>query len=341
MVPCEIPFRGEGSGLDRLFSWIGLILLGAGLTAGCESKSAQTPGDRLAQALAALDAGELAAAEEQLLGYLQEHPESQVAHDELRWLYFNQFRLRDVERLAREGVEEHPGEHAYLMHALMTEFRPPVPQEGLPYLEGIEQQYPGQWRVLVALGYAHWQIGHLDRARENFNAALELAPSNLETRLTVAEFLLEQTQFSTVKDLLAPWGTPLAPVSPCEQNDRWWAIQAQLAMSQKDWAVALGCLQHAQKLRSWDIAYVQQIGAIFQQMGRAEEAAAAFKSAHELEENQMALNELVLSGAVTTPTPAVCEEVAQRCEFRGQTWLAKGWRTLGKRLRSGTAALHQ
>jgi len=303
---------------------------------GCEN---QSPGARtadLSQALQLLDSGELDAAETALTDYVKRHPESSVAHEELRWLYFNQFRPRDVERLVEEGIRRHPGDHEYLRHAMLTQFRPQLPQEGLAYLEQVQQQHPGQLRVLLGLGYAYWHLGELQRARETFHAAIQRAPQDFEVQLLVAEFLIEQNESDLAAELLGIQKSLAKTNSVAAQtDDRWWWLCSLIAESRNELPQAWEQVQQASRLRPFEIKYIQRQGLLLQRLGQAEAAAKVFEQAHELEANQMALNEIVLSGAVSVPTPVLCEEIAGRYEVRDQPSLADSWRLLGQRLQAG------
>lgn len=306
-----------------------------GLT-GCENQSPAPHASDLSQALELLGAGQLEAAEAALTDYLATHPESSVAHEELRWLYFNQFRTRDVERLVEEGIRRHPGEHEFLRHAMLTQFRPQLPQEGLAYLEQVQQQHPGQLRVLLGLGFAYWHLGELQQAREAFNAALKRAPQDFEVQVLVAEFLIEQNEYDLAAELLGiQESSAKAHDLAAKTDDRWWWLCSLIAESRDHLPLALEQVQQASRLRPFEIKYIQRQGLLLQRLGKAEAAALAFEQAHDMEANQMALNEIVLSGAVSVPTPVLCEEIAGRYEVRGQQSLAEGWRLLGQRLQAG------
>ena len=317
--------RGGGAvGKALMVLW---FLVGCGKTAPPEVPAT------LPEALQWLKEGQLEAAEQVLEAYLSEHPASVTANDELRWLYFNEFRSRDVERVVRQSLQQHPGRHEFLMHALMTQFRPPLPQEGIGYLEKAQREHPNQQPVLTALGYGYWQLGRLDEARKSLNAALAVAPLDSETRLIAAEFLMEQNQPQEAGKLLKS-ATNSSP--NLKADDRWWWLNSRLSEGENDFAHALRQIDQALKLRPFEIKYVHRRGMILQRLGRGEDAAAAFRRANDLEAKQMKLTEIVLSGELMEPTPALCEEIAALCKFRGQTLQADGWRLLSERLKTGT-----
>lgn len=315
--------------------WL-LFLFLCGWSSGCDTKPAVPDDAVLTQALQWLDDGQVAAAEQALREYWKAHPDSQLAQDELRWLCFHQFRFRDVEQIARAGVERHPGDPIYLVHAMMTRFRPPVPQEGLAQLESIQQRHPGQLRVLVGLAYANWHLGELERASEFFNQALQQSPADHETRLLAAEFLIERNQYETAVKLLEfpadPMGSAPAYFEP---DDRWWWLWCQVDIARDQWDPALEHVRQALFRRPGEIRYVQRQGLILQRLQQATAAAEVFQHAQELEAHQMALNEFVLSGAVQSPSADQCIEAAGHCEALGWNWLATGWRLRSDRLRSG------
>jgi tetratricopeptide (TPR) repeat protein len=273
------------------------------------------------------------AGEEALVRHLEqyppgpEHPDSQAAREELKWIYFNQFRRRELEQLLQTSLARHPGDYALLADLLNIEFRRQLAQEGIGHLKSVNQKQPGQPSVLLALGFCHWQLGDVKTAWEQIQAAMDLRPEHLETRLVAAEILLEQNQLESAEALLAAGdGASTSLKERFQKDDRWWWLRSKLAEVRGDDELALEYLEKALALRPSELQYVHRRGVLQQVLGRTEEAAETFADAKQLELCESRLNEIVRSGALEYPTVDVCLEVADLCEKRGRKLQADGWR---------------
>jgi tetratricopeptide (TPR) repeat protein len=267
-------------------------------------------------------------AEVVLVRHLERYPDADQAREELQWLYFNQFRGRELEQLLEAALSRPPVRYATLVHMLLSEFRPPVPREGIGYLEKTHRRRPGQAPVALALGYCDWQLGEIDKARQFLEVAWAKNPHDPHTRLVTAEFLLEQNDLAAARKVLD---------QPAQQDDRWWWINSRLAEIEGNDAAALESLDQALAVRPFELRYVHRRAILLQALGRQAEAAESFQQANRLEAVQTKLTEIVLSGQLERPTVALCDDVARLCDERGRSAQAAGWREVTERLkRTGT-----
>lgn len=267
----------------------------------------------------------LAEAEVELKRLLEIHSGLEWAREELQWLYFNQFRTRELEQLLESHLAREPANFSLLNHLMMSSCRPPVPREGVNYLEQVEARQPGQPGVVRGLGYCYWQFGELAKAREFLDRAWQSDSADVETRWVVAAFLLEQGEVAAAERILRP-----SESIPAEWagDDRWWWLSSQAAESEGRNAEALDLLERALERRPAEIKYVHRRGMLLQKLGRRVAADEAFRTANRLEGCQMELTEIALSGALADPTPELCRQLAKLCDCLGRTRQAAGWRAL-------------
>jgi tetratricopeptide (TPR) repeat protein len=289
----------------------------------------------LDEVLANLADGRLDTAEVRLRRYLESHPDSEQAAEELRWLYFNQLRTRDVEEFLAAQLQRFPDHYWLLAELLTTEFRKQLPREGLKYLQEVNERHPGQAPVLLALGYCYWQIGELDQAHPALQAALELRPHHPATRLLIAEYLLEQNETDAASALL---GQPRDGLSASDepdlsQDDRWWSLRSVLAERRGEWDEAERHIARAIELRPGELKYLQRQGLLWQRLGRPEESARVLQQANRLEAVHSELSEIVLRGRHEEPSPEFCRHLGALCEQLHQPLAAAGWRRAAESLK--------
>ena len=345
--------RGEPAAARKSLDWLlwlkpnhddALVLLGKCLQAEQQFDAAAEAFSRVSvdsagheeasfsQAIAYLHDRRIEAAEEALVRHLQQyptgrnHPHSQAAHEELKWLYFNLFRRRELEQFLKASLPPHTGDYSVLVDLLYTEFRPQNAQEVFRYLKQINQRQPGQPSVLLALGYCHWKVGDVETVWQQIEAALELRPEHLETRLLAAEILLEQDQLDSAETLLSLDDVSSSPVEQFQKDDRWWWLKSRLAQLRDDDEIALNHLETALALRPVERQYVHRRGMLLRVLGKTEEAIEAFADAKQLGLCESRLATIVLSNDLERPTVELCLEVADLCEKRGKQLQAAGWR---------------
>ncbi|NUQ64080.1 MAG: tetratricopeptide repeat protein [Pirellulales bacterium] len=283
----------------------------------------------LSQAITYVHDSRIEAAEDALLKHLERYPYpgSQAAHEELRWIYFNLMRRRELEQYLKASLEQHPADFSLLFHFLYSEFRPQVAEEALGYLRQINEKRPGQASVLLALGYGQYRTGDGTAAWQQIRKALELRPAHLETRLAAAEILLEQGQAESAETIVSPSeGEFSSLVQRFRSDDRWWRQKSRLAELRGDRAQALECLEKALALRPFEREYVFHRSVLLQAQGREGEAAESREDAKRLEESENQLRLIVLSGELEHPTRKLCLQVADNYEKRGMKLQAGGWR---------------
>jgi tetratricopeptide (TPR) repeat protein len=299
---------------------------------------ADAPSNRQAGMLrvdACLALADLHHAEQALVDHIRRYPNELRATDELRWLYFNQFRHREVELLLMEALHNTSDRYDVAFDLLMTEFRGPVAREGIEYLQQINTLRPDQPEVLSALGFCHWRLGDMDRGLEMLKASLRLEPGNELTRYRIAELCLEQGDVATARDCLAEFskvsdGRSRSGFS--DGDDRWNWLMSRCAERDNDIESALELIERALAQRPFELKYVQLRGRYLQLLGRSELAAQAFAESRDLGACEIRLTEIVWSGALQQPDAALAGEVAELCRRRGRELEAELWDTLARRL---------
>ncbi|MFH1266899.1 MAG: tetratricopeptide repeat protein [Planctomycetota bacterium] len=291
------------------------------------------------QAVAYLNRARIETADAALVKHLKryprggKHPHSEAAHEELKWLYFNMFRRRELEQLLTASLERRPGDFTLLFHLLYSEFRPQVEQEAVGFLKQIDQKQPGQPSVQLALAHCHWKLGETEAAWQQLEAALESRPEHLETRLVAADFLLEQDQLDSAETLLSLNENASSSLGgQFQRDDRWWSLRSRLAQLRGKGEAALEHLGEAIALRPFERQHLHRRGTLLQVLGRAEEAAKAFADAKQIEQCESRLATIVLSGELERPSVDLCLQVADLYEKRGRKLQATGWRYVAGQL---------
>lgn len=273
---------------------------------------------------------QLAAAEVALNDHLRLAPDDVEMREQLQWLYFNELRVRDVHDFLEEELKSNRNNLTTLMSLLMTEFRRQLPRDGLPYLETANRAHPDQAPVVLALAKCHWKLSDEEQARRLFERAVDLRPDDLETRLSAAEFLIEQNQLDGADFLLNQSGATEKSIS----DDRWWALNSRLAQSRGFYQKSLDALQRALLVRPRELAYLERQSSLLRLVGRSDEAARVAKAASDIGTSYAALNEIVLSGALNEPDLRTVRRTAELCETCGWTRQAQAWRGIADRLES-------
>jgi tetratricopeptide (TPR) repeat protein len=318
----------------------GRCLLGEGQADQASTVLAKVPVDSAAfeksghsLATAYLKSGELEQAELTLRRYLDRFPADEAARDELRWLYFNQFRTRDLINLLEEKLKLATGalgQLTTLADLLDSEFRQQVPFEGAGYLSQIDELKPGQGMVNLALGYAQWRMGNVPAARQRLQTALATHPDHPQVRFVVTAFLIEQGQLADAQAILT------RPPIP-ETDDRYWSLRSQLAEQEKNATAALEYLDRAVQLHGNDQRYAGRRVTLLRELGRDQEVAPAAKVAHELLQADRELADLVEARAHYQPTRPLAVRIATLCQQLGKSLQARYWQALAPQLPEGKA----
>ena len=163
-------------------------------------------------------------AERTLRGVLNRYPDSARSREELRWLYFNQFRQGELDQLLEDGLRMRPRDYALAVALLMSEFRPQNPREVLTSWVTAVQKQPDQARVQAALGHCYARVGEIALAEAALQTAMDLAPSDPLVRLRVIEFLVDQGEWEAAQELLdtalsVPPAATTAAASSAESAD--------------------------------------------------------------------------------------------------------------------------
>lgn len=276
------------------------------------------------RALVALRGGDQATAEGLLTALLKERPDDEAVQTELQWLYFNQLRERDVERLLESLLKRNPTRHALLLHLLRSVQRRPMAPEAVSALERANTAVPGQTQVELALARCASRLGQPERANELSARVARREGRSLETALVQAEVLLDQGRAEDARAALQP---PPEAGKAWRRDDRWWWFTAQAALQEKDWPQALAALETADRLRPGEVAYVNALATVLQALNRPE-AVAVQERARELADASRALYILDSEGAVDRPTAESRTKIARHLRTLGKETQARGWERL-------------
>lgn len=282
---------------------------------------------RLQLAHSQLQENNVEAAEKLFEEVLKSAPDSLAAAEELRWIYFNTFRERDVEHLLDGQLAQFPERQATLYHAMMTEFRTQTPREVIGQLQEIEAGRPGQLPVVRALAYCHWHFGELEQARTEFERALAAAPDDPQTLMMLVEFSLELNQLTQAELLLQR--------IDLSGDDRPHWLRSLLAERLGKLELALEEVERAHELRPFELKYVYHSASLLRQLGQTDDAERAFALAQQIDTAERALSEVVLSGQIEQLTPQLCRRLAELSLARTHPIHAEAWNHLADRLERG------
>ena len=289
----------------------------------------------LARGIALLHDAEFARAEEAFEDHLERYPDSTQARDEIKWLLFNQLRVRELETFLKTQLFRHPDDAALLFDLLFTEIRKQIPRETMGNLATVHELKPGQANVILALAQCFWKTAQTQSASNYFRQALQLRPNHLETRLVAAEFQLEQGQLEAAAKLLAMPGSVVTEnQNSWRDDDRWCWLSSRLAQLKGDDKSAESLAKRALELRPNDREYVHGYLTLLSLKGQPGLTTKLHRKAFELQKCRTRLEVLVLGGELDNPTAEVCREVAALVRTRGDAAQADGWSRLADRLRN-------
>ena len=274
------------------------------------------------------------------LGILEEatarHPADLPALEELRWLQFNLVRPRHAaETLTRKLVA---GDLGALPDLLETAHRPPVPQESLRVLADVDIKFPAQPAVKLALGRCRWYLGELPAARELMMEALRLRPEDPLTRLTIAEFLLEEGEADEAERLLSPMAESAIPgdrnVSPLITLDkeRYWSLRSQVLERHGDLEGSLAALEKGESFGSPRVEWLTRRASLLRVLRRTDEAREVARLAEASAAAERELGELVDSGKHRNPGVAEARSIAAACRVLKRDAEVEGWQVIAARL---------
>lgn len=290
----------------------------------------------LARGIALLHDAEFARAEEAFENHLERYPDSVQARDEMKWLLFNQLRVRELDTFLRAQLFRHPDDAALLFDLLFTEIRKQIPRETMGNLATVNNLKPGQPNVILALAQCFWKTAQTESAIDYLRQALQLRPDHLETRLVAAEFQLEQGQLETAAKLLAmPDSVATENQNGWRDDDRWCWLSSRLAQLKGDDQSAGSLAKRALELRPNEREYVHGYQTLLALAGESDSSETFRKRAAELQRCRGRLEVLVLGGELDNPTAEICSEVASLVRTRGDAAQADGWNRLADRLRNG------
>lgn len=328
--------------------WIlcGLLLIsvaGAGLAVRflsqpSASHNAASP-DGLVLAMRSLDELQMDEAEFHLREYLSWIPTARQARDELRWLYFNQFRDRELEMLLEDNLRSQTPDPLSAVHLLMSEFRRQNPREILDYWEKLNRSRSDQANSAAALGSCYWQLGQNEEARTRFRQALELRRDDPRLRLLAAEFLVELGDSESAAALVPPRTAARSRLFDAENltqgvvtEDQICWVESQIAEARSQVDRALESLERALEIRPRELRYLQRWGSLLQRNGKTDAARQAFAQANEVEQTVGRLTEIVLGGELDHPTAPLARELSELCRRRGRQLQAEFWRQAAREL---------
>jgi len=274
-------------------------------------------------------------AERVLKQHLKLFPDSQEAVTELQWLYFNQFRLRELQVLLEHSLDYCPNKFLLLYHLLNTEHKKPIAQESIRTLNRINELRPDQASIIRAIGYCHWKLGDIEQAKAFIAAARQLQPEDLEATLIAVEFYLELGEMDTLENLIADIKNQSTTFQKqLKQDDRWLWLLSRLELQTGETAAALKSIQEASRLKAKQIQYLQQEAMILQALGHKAESTSKFQEARTLASSHRELYKIVSSGALESPTVELGNQILVHLETLGYQKQANAWRELVQQFQS-------
>lgn len=286
-----------------------------------------------AEAIAYLSDARFGETERALIRHLEAYPDSMTAYEELKWLYYNQFRERELEEFLLDRLRRDPGDYVVLRDLILTEIREQVAEEAIVHVSRAFEHRPEEASVTLAFAYCQWRLGNVDKARTVFDQALKMRPDHLETRLIVAEFLLEQDELEAVEQMLLPQGRGADILRQrLEQDDRWWQLRSRLARRRNDSQKSLEYSQRALELRPFELSLLQETGQLLLAAGHEDESRELLREANVSAAAEQELFNIVMDDSLDQPTRELCLELSRLCELRGRSQQAAGWRILANRL---------
>lgn len=307
------------------------------------SPSVETRTPQLTDATALLSSRRVDEAEQVLRALLHQNPESRPARDELRWVFFNQFRRREVEAILEDGLSRNPDDLSLAVDLLMSEFRPQNPRELVRYWERVRTVPIVQPNSLSALGYCYWKLGQTEEARQAIETALNAQPDDFRLRILAAEFLLDTGSLASADPLLDSLAHQVTDAKRLDETkpswessetiylDRYWWLESLRSESQDDLKLALRHLEKALTLRPKEIAYLQRRGTLLRQLGLEAEAIESFRAANQQEAHVGRLTEIVLGDELQQLTTKACQELAEICRQRNKPIQAHAWQRAAER----------
>ena len=285
-------------------------------------------------ALALLAEARLEQAESVLTDLLDRYPRHRPAREELRWLYFNEFRTRDVLRLLEETLVQAGGEYSALPELLDSEYNAQSPQEGINYLADANRRQSDQAPVMTALAHCHWQLGQLDTAQALLDRAAALEPENVQTRLLRSTVLLERNQIQRALVALLgdeQEGSASSLKGALERDDRYWHIRSRIAEAQDDGEGALREIERALTIRPDELAYSARKADLLRLLGRNSEAGEAAHRVARIVSTKQEVRMMMEKGKHRSPNREDCLRIAELCRQRGRTVQADAWASVSQR----------
>lgn len=285
--------------------------------------------------IALLATARLAEAEEVLADYVARYPENRAARDELRWLYFNEFRTHDVIGLLEEALRPPLNDLTVLPDLLDSEYHAQTPYEGVAYLDDINRRRPDQVPVMRGLAYCRWQMGQLDEAEQLLERAAVLAPEDLRIPLLWSTLLIDRKEYERARSVL-PDDLPPDASTPLSSGDvgQYWYIRSRLAEAADDIPWALAHLEKAVAIQQADRSYQARRADLLRLLNRDDEATEAAQVVGRLAAAEREIQSMMEAGRHHQPTAADCRKFADLCRTLGKTAQADGWLRVEQRFRT-------
>ena len=291
-----------------------------------DSETAEQAGLALASSLV-MD-GQWERAEFVLKDQVDRFPRSLNACRELANLYLSQLRKREGDAVFLAYWERNRDEFAILSDLLDAATRDLPPQDRVERLEIADARHPDQASVVLALARAYHRMGMVVRARERFDSALRLRPTDPATVIAVAEFHLDSGDHEAAEALLATVSE--AELHGTIHSDRYWFVRAQIAEQGGRISESLDLLQRALELRPDDESYLLMQASLLRRSGRLEESKESAEAAAELADARAQLLLLANELGRGLANSDRCFMIADLLERLGHSEQAADWRRVGE-----------
>jgi tetratricopeptide (TPR) repeat protein len=275
--------------------------------------------------------GQWERAEDVLSAQVEAAPDDAAALEELRWLYFNLFRTRDVLRLLERRLAA--GDLSALPDLLDSEYHGQAAHEASKYLDPVQARRPGQGLVMTALGICRWRTGLLDEGGQLLAQGLQKRPDDPHVRLMRAEFLLEQGNVDSAEEALIGSSEPVVEqpagrFGRIVDHEEFWALRSRIAERRRNLKESLTLLDRALEINGARRDLLTRRASLLRLMGRTEDAAAAAMRAEAFGQAERLLRSAMERGLHRRPSRDDCLTLAALCRDVGKSAQADAWKRL-------------
>ncbi|MDG1893743.1 MAG: tetratricopeptide repeat protein [Fuerstiella sp.] len=277
----------------------------------------------IAMAVALLRDHQLDRAEIALREHLNQYPLTDIARDELAELYHSQLRNDTARELLEERWRLLPHDLSVLPDLLViAEAR--NANEVVAHYEEINRKRPGQTSVVLALGFACWQMGETERGRRFLEEAVQLNPDHPRVRLIVADYLVDDGDVTRAETLLNGLGAE-------QPNSQYWSVRSRIEEQRKQYQQAMASIDRALAANAFDRTYRYRKARLYQRLGKSAEATELHEQVSQLASSWFDLGIFAVRWqGDTVPSADDCRKIADLYATVGKQDYAAAWRRLIK-----------